>query len=54
MRTMGTREDIGSGNNQLSLNFNRNSPDSQRAGIADRIHAITSGNISFHPEKSVI
>lgn len=54
MPPSGTREEFGSSNSQLSLNFTPHSPSSRKAGIADRIHAITSNKIAFHPEESEI
>lgn len=43
-----------SSNDQLSLDFTNNSPSSAKMRIADSVYAITSGKITFHPEKSEI
>ncbi|EKD30334.1 MAG: hypothetical protein ACD_78C00086G0002 [uncultured bacterium (gcode 4)] len=44
----------GSSNDQLSLDFTNNSPVSTKTRIADSVYDITSGKITFHPEKSEI
>jgi len=53
MLTSRIRDVSSSWNNQLSLNFTH-SPSSAKTRIADSVYAITSSNITFHPEQSEI
>ncbi|MDD5377171.1 MAG: hypothetical protein PHH16_03575 [Candidatus Gracilibacteria bacterium] len=54
MLSYGTRRVSDLSDGQLSLNLDTDTTPSRGARIADRIHAITSNKIAFHPKESEI